>query len=49
MTRWVKSEVKAKNMGFMIGSPLLQGALARRWNDVFDYARNWLNSPIAVG
>jgi aryl-alcohol dehydrogenase-like predicted oxidoreductase len=42
--REVLPAAKEQGMGIVIGSPLQQGALARRYNAVYDGAR-WLNSP----
>ncbi len=42
--REVLPAAKEQNMGIIIGSPLQQGALARRYDEVYDGAR-WLSSP----
>ena len=36
---------KKQNMGIIIGSPLQQGALARRYDDEVNYGARWMSSP----
>ena len=39
---------KEMNMGIVIGSPLQQGALARRYDDAVNHGARWLSSPRRV-
>ena len=41
--RYLIPEAKAQNMGIVIGSPLQQGALARRYDDVVNAGARWLS------
>lgn len=36
---------KQQNMGIIVGSPLQQGALARRYDDEVNHSARWLSSP----
>ncbi len=36
---------RAQNMGVLVGSPLQQGALARRWEDEIKSGAPWLSGP----
>ena len=38
-------EAKRQNMGIVVGSPLQQGALSRRYDDEIDRGAPWLSSP----
>ena len=48
---WREAEIdvipaaKAHNMGIIIGSPLQQGALARRYDEQIDHGAPWLSPP----
>jgi len=43
--REVLPAARAMGMGIVIGSPLQQGALARRFDDQVKHSARWLNSP----
>lgn len=38
-------EAKKRNMGIVIGSPLQQGALARRFDDEINHGAKWISEP----
>ena len=43
--RWVVPAAKKQNMGIIVGSPLHQGALARRYDDDVNGGAPWLSPP----
>jgi len=43
--RFVLPAAKAQNMGIVVGSPLQQGALARRFDDEVNGGAHWLSTP----